>query len=570
MPRMTHGSTVSLETVQATINAINALNNGVSSPIVLAAPRRLTEFGYMLADLQADPENLLPKRPEMDEAGNPVPNPDSDPGTVANLIRLGETMRDTEPDTSIGDNGDIPAAYTYLGQFIDHDITLETISDAFGALDNPKIFSSEQVLQRIKNQRTATLDLDSVYDPPAPFDGERMKLGEVFPVGNHVPGKDKDNDLPRSDPDPNPKFDRFALIGDARNDENLVVAQLHVAFLSAHNEIVNRGQSWDSARRILRQLYQWIVIKDFLPKIVGNDIVKDILDRGSNRFYRPSDAEFFMPLEFSVAAYRFGHSMVRANYNHNINFPNATLGQLFSFTALSGEIDAPEFGAPEFPTLPQNWVIQWENFVNRVDQNGNVISAENPTRKIDTQLVEPLFQLKEHGVQLPGVAARLAVRNLLRGYMLRMPTGQAVADAMGFTNTAVGPGKNRLSNQEIQDLIEAKADGAAHMDLDDRNKLKESRFDERTPLWFYILAEAELLEDGRHLGPVGGTIVAEVLIELVRRSADSILDLGADWNPSKLRDDFTPLPGDPDFNRFMDLLTASFGLPSLLRLAKVL
>ena len=235
-----------------------------------------------------------------------------------------------------------------------------------------------------------------------------------------------------------------------------------------------------------------------------------------------------------------------------------------------------QFGDQFFPpdqrheTLPQNWVIQWENFfsVEEVNPQGQVVvRAKNPTRNIDTRLVEPLFELPDiTGVPLNGIMARLAVRNLLRGYKLRMPTGQAVADAMGFT-TATGPGKNRLSNQEIQDLIKAKADGAVGLDSPD--KLKASGFDERTPLWFYILAEAELLEGGKHLGPVGGTIVAEVLIELVRRSADSILNLEG-WNPSKLREEFEPIPGDGEFNKFMDSLTESFNLQSLLKLAGVL
>jgi len=501
MPRMTHGSKVSLEAVQAAVTAISALNNGIANPIVLAAPRRLTEFGYMFEDLQADPANLLPQGST----------------TVENLKRLGETMRDTDPGNTAGDNGEVPAAYTYLGQFIDHDITLETLSDSFGNLDDPTVLSLLEVLQRIKNQRTATLDLDSVYDPPAPFDGERMRLGLVSDEGHPVPGKDKENDLPRSNRAPDPKFDRFALIGDGRNDENLIVAQLHVAFLRAHNEIVKRGHTWESARRILRHLYQWVVVDDFLRRVVGDAIVDDVRVNG-NRFYIPSDEKFFMPLEFSVAAYRFGHSMVRNAYEFNVNFGSTgiqgsgTLGFLFTFTALSGQLG---FGGG-FDTLPENWVIQWENFVD---------STPNPTRKIDTKLVEPLFHLRnEAGVEHDGVSARLAVRNLLRGYKLRMPTGQAVARTMGLPPLNAG---------DILNLILANADRAGMADSD-KAALRDSGFDSRTPLWFYILAESELVEGGARLGPVGGTMVAEVLIELARRSADSIFDLGDGWNPSQL------------------------------------
>ena len=175
MTRMIHGSTVSLETVQATINAIDAINNAMAAPIMLAAPRRLTEFGYMFKGLQDLDENLLEKNAT----------------TVANLIKLGETMRDTSPLDVAGNDPDIPAAYTFLGQFIDHDITLETMSDAFGDMDDPSFLqTSEQVLQRIKNGRTATVDLDSVYDAPAPLFGRFMRLGEVTSNGPVVPKKD--------------------------------------------------------------------------------------------------------------------------------------------------------------------------------------------------------------------------------------------------------------------------------------------------------------------------------------------------------------------------------------------
>ena len=147
----------------------------------------------------------------------------------------------------------------------------------------------KKVLQRIRNQRTATLDLDSVYDPPAPFVGDRMKIGPVstnnLPNNPPVPGKENDpkNDLPRAVRDTKPEFDRFALIGDARNDENLVVSQLHLAFLRAHNAVVNaRGLTFERAQRVLRQLYQWIVVEDFLRKVVGDATVDKVRGPGES------------------------------------------------------------------------------------------------------------------------------------------------------------------------------------------------------------------------------------------------------------------------------------------------
>jgi hypothetical protein len=110
--------------------------------------------------------------------------------------------------------------------------------------------------------------------------------------------------------------------------------------------------------------------------------------------------------------------MVRSRYDFNLNFPQATLGEIFTFTALSG-------GLGDFDTLPEIWIIEWERFVDAG-------SPFNRARGIDTKLVEPLFELPDiQGVPQQGNSGRLAVRNLLRGYLLRLPTGQAVARSLG-------------------------------------------------------------------------------------------------------------------------------------------
>ena len=237
-----------------------------------------------------------------------------------------------------------------------------------------------------------------------------------------------------------------------------------------------------------------------------------------NRIYKPGEDEFFMPLEFSVAAYRFGHSMVRARYNFNVNFPGATFDLLFTFTALSGQLG-------ESNTLPDIWIIQWERFFRGFEDF-------NKARKIDTELAEPLEHLQtmegeDEGEGAPQgepqkLAAKLAIRNLLRGYQLRMPTGQAVARVLQEKLQGV---------RDIPVLTKTQIRNAAASDKQ-REVLKDSGLDERTPLWYYILAEAESLRDGRRLGPVGSTIVAEVLVGLVRRSPDSILAPGSNWKPN--------------------------------------
>ena len=196
--------------------------------------------------------------------------------------------------------------------------------------------------------------------------------------------------------------------------------------------------------------------------------------------------------------------MVRAAYDFNLNFNTngkpgttpATLDLLFSFTALQGQLGFGTAPGDGFDTLPDNWIIQWENFFR-----GKLDRA----RRIDTQLVEPLFTLKNFdGSAQPGDLARLAVRNLLRGYLLRIPTGQAVAKRLKL---------KLLKPSEIEAVasaVKAPAGGEKQVDV-----LRDAGFSRRTPLWYYVLAEAAARAKGQHLGPVGSTIIAEVLIGLI-------------------------------------------------------
>jgi nucleoid-associated protein YgaU len=525
-------------TTDATAASADGQSSGLEAMDVLALadvpPPDFTDFDYLFPTLQTDSDALLP-----------------DDDTPKKLKAVAAAMADNEDDVS---NSDIPAAYTYFGQFVDHDITLEEVSGP-PATDPGKLLSDdlvplsvEVVRASIRNTRSAAFDLDSVYgggagQPPVPRepgDVNKLKVGDVTQLGGgpgfeRPPGKGLDNDVPRQDPNPgDPRNDRAALIGDPRNDENTIIAQMQVAFLKAHNELINAGHPFEEARRILRQHYQHIVIDDFLHRIADPAIVDDIVTNG-NRWYNALAEPFFMPLEFSVAAYRFGHTMVRASYDFNLNFDaagdapggQASLEFLFTFTALSGEM----FGTP---TLPENWIIEWENII------GDDLGPGGRARRLDTRLSakldgenRALFNLQsETGETLPGLAAHLAARNLLRGYMLRMPTGQAVASLL-----------------DVEVLTTAQLKKAAG--TDQAKALENGGFLDRTPLWFYVLAEAAH-NGGQRLGPVGSTIVAEVLIGLVRRGDDSILRTPG-WTPS--------LPS---------ARPGHFELADLLRFAKVL
>jgi Animal haem peroxidase len=473
--------------------------------------------------------------------------------TVANLKALAAAMSDPA-ETGAGDPNDsgIPAGFTYLGQFIDHDVTLETASMGLKDLAGPKpAILAPEAIALLMNSRSAGMELDSVYfskdgdvDPEA-RDGQKMLVEPVSNLGGAAKpllrpaGKADRNDLPRRSRDNDDPFsDREAIIGDPRNDENTVIAQLHTAFLKAHNALLADGAADFAAARVkLIKIYQTIALNEYLDKICGVAIAQDVRANGPKHFNVASDADLFMPLEFSAAAFRFGHSMVRTAYDFNLNFNRtgqpgtipATLGLLFAFTALSGQLTPSGNPVPVPPgtgtdNLPENWIIEWQNFVQMPGQ-----PAPQMARKIDTMLTSMLFQLRntlggaEKGhtdeeikkiadgqavadppPHVMDMARNLATRNLLRGYVLKLPTGQTVARAMG-----------------LQPL-----EGAAFLNaLPASQRTAAAPFQNAAPLWFYILAEAgnPAGPNGMHLGPVGGRIVAECIWRFIRHAPVSIL-----------------------------------------------
>ena len=443
-------------------------------------------FGYMFPDLQHD-EYLLPESET----------------TVSDLRYVGtEAMRDPAPKIK---GIPVPAIHTFLAQFIDHDITLMDDRDVQISLTNPTPLSQQEI-KKIVNARSPNLDLDNVYGPnidpqfsppEATPDGkmiiEKVKHDQGLPKGVNVDGL---HDFPRVD-------NKIPLIGDSRNAENLILAQLHIAFLRAHNAIVDEYHvGFDEAKKLLIQHYQCIVLDNFLPQICDPGVVKRIKDEGPKFFPRPNEP-FFMPLEFSVAAYRFGHSKVRPSYGHfNSKHNDGLFNFLFAFTKRR---------------LLDDWVISWPSFLETDNE-------DRLPRRIDTTISAPLLDL--HKEQLNGhdiTVGNLAVRNLLRGYMLRMPTGQEIAKAMGFLGIVP------MTPEQIQSVTEQIpiSDNETQADI---LKKTTTNFFEKTPLWFYILAEAAL-GGGIHLGPVGSTIVAEVLIGVLRNSTYSIL-AEPDWKPT--------------------------------------
>jgi hypothetical protein len=457
----------------------------------------------------------------------------------AKLAALADAMRDG-PGTPSADNKAIPAGYTYLGQFVDHDITFDTTP------------ISERIVDRmaVENFRTPKLELDSVYGiGPAGSPHLYARDGfDTFLIGACIPGnnlpdgrgdarmtKPLPNDLPRN-------MQGTALIGDPRNDENLLVAQLHLAFLKLHNKLMTetlpkrhpqmaRDRLFAVARREVTWHYQWIVLHDFLRLIADPKEVDEVL-RNGRRFYRFEEQQAYgqpyIPVEFSVAAYRLGHSMVRQGYNHNRAFPTATFDLFFLFSGKSGGIRgtaSPAIPGPAFAALPADWPVDWHRFfdLGEPKQLGLDVTKQsngfalNPSRAIDPYLAAELHDLP--GAP-PGPLKSLAFLNLKRGVIMGLPSGQAVAAQMH--NPACGLKYPVLTPEEIADP----ANGA------DGKVAAEHGLHHQTPLWYYILKEAQLRAKGRHLGPVGSRILAEVFVGLLQGDDESFLASEPGWRPT--------------------------------------
>lgn len=424
----------------------------------------------------------------------------------------------------------IPSGYTYFSQFMIHDISFDERSNRHTRDDRPWEVITPAKIEELKNLRKPNFDLETLYGHEvAPNHGETpraelmesgslplLKLGStgktIFGFGAN---RSYPNDLPRGE---------FCLakIADPRNDENLLLAQTLVAFIKFHNAIVvELSQSgnykyeelFEKARKMTIRYYQTIILTDFLPRIIREDILKYVEERigvndlSKELFYNPEPDDLFIPLEFSAAAFRFGHSMIKGAYKLNAEKPNATLDQIMMFTG-RGKMDCNSLRLQ----LPSDWVINWNSFY---DINGYAV---NKAEEINTQLPQELLRLRPKAMDdnSDGRASSLAALDLFRGRRLGLPTGQDVAERIYGKGSA-------LSADHLNWLFLSK--DIYYTPIDEAKSITKRLsdvFSEKTPLWFYILAEAEFQNDGK-LGPVGSRIVAETVYQLVYHSEYSIL-----------------------------------------------
>lgn len=406
-----------------------------------------------------------------------------------------------------------------------------------------RIGTAELVLNAATNQ-----PVGPVPPPAADLDRDLPRIGALLAQGI-VKKEDFPESLQKSD-----TFKQRAFIGDPRNDENLAVAQFHVAMLRFHNAVVDwllaqdpqrdrrdTDRLFEDARRIVRWTFQWLVVNQFLKTLLREDVVNQVVKDGA-KLYRNEQRDHrepYMPVEFSVACYRFGHSMIRNAYDYNRNFgrkpeggpgfiiPSASLNLLFLFTGKSRTPFNPAGATPPPQVLPHNWIIEWDRFdgTSPVPENDPPLpdGTKQPARlahKIDTHLSPRLARMSNE-VADPEALDRvslllqhLARRNLRRGYQLSLPTGQAMARAVGATP---------MTREELGQ------DNSAEMN----QAMNEGGFFDRTPLWLYILKEAEVREKGQRLGEVGSRVVAETFIGVLLADPESYLAQNRGWDPSQ-------------------------------------
>lgn len=411
-------------------------------------------------------------------------------------------------------NTNQPAGYTYLGQFIAHDLTF----------DNTSIKERQIDPENIHNYRTPALDLDCIYGGgPLTQPYLYEPTNEGFPsrfLLKQVQNKELNSvffwDLLRLE-------NGIAVIPNPRNDENLFISQLHVAFQLLHNYFEAQNshlpaeQRFYEAQKLLRWHYQYIILYDYLPRVLDHKIVSQInpighygLHEYSNLKYYDWRNEPYIPLEFSGALFRFGHSQVREFYKIR---PDQMIRV---FDKIEGQV----------PTFMVNWMDFFD------EKGANLFQFINPI------LAPSMYSIPTNN---NGLTINLAFHNLIRGLTLQLPSGQAVAKAMGLGKDILD--RERLYKESLGDLRTNQF--PEYREIDEDPDLTE--FLDNTPLWLYTLLEAKIHGNGTNLGPMGSRLVAEVIIGIMQSDKTSFLNQDPLWKPEFIKNDPTPTYTMRDF-----------------------
>jgi hypothetical protein len=454
---------------------------------------REDRFGRMFPHLPpfAEPSRKLSEA--LAEMGKPGGLMDAKDNLAAGPVEL-----IVNPDLNLNNPNNTlhTAGTTFMGQFMDHDITFD-LTSRLGVPAAP---------ERSPNLRDPAFDLDSVYGGGPIADRELyegVRRGRSA-IKFKIESNGRFEDLPRSG--------NTAVIADPRNDENLVIAGLHAAFLLFHNKMVDllanrsltlvafRGDRDDPAeifrraRRLTTWHYQWMILHEVLPLFVGREMVNDILQNG-RRFYRPEVTQ--IPVEFQGAAYRFGHSMVRPSYR--ANFTGLDGQEFFGIIFDPSQVNKPDPDDLRGGFRAPRRFIGWQTFFDFGD------GRMRPNKLIDTKISTPLFDLPLAAIASGDPPTSLPQRNLLRHITWQLPSGQSIAKFMKV------PALSGADLEELKDF--------------------GSNLHESTPLWYYVLKEAQVMEKGLRLGPVGGRIVGEVILGLLQLDRNSFMADDPQWKP---------------------------------------
>ena len=517
-----------------------------------------------------------------DRPASPVVLPEALVEKIADAMTFkmdaGKPITRREP---LDENHTVPAGYTYFGQFIDHDITF----------DPTPLTAKTNDVEALEDFRTPALDLDCVYGSgpdaqPYLYQGVRLRVGRS--PGNGAAAVGTLNDLYRL-----PAADgSVPLIGDKRNDENKIVSQLHGVFIAFHNKIVVQddllrrvapfirklGNEFDlgdeltndtvrfrAAAAIVRWHYQWLVLNDFLPRVLYPGVLDTVLNRRGTMpllpHYLKCDAPYaYMPVEFAAAAYRFGHSMVRPSYalnkdvfelegdtTHQSRIPIFVPGQPTDQNGFRLSLNG--FPGP----LPDRWGIDWGYFFDHIPatrpplepgqtEDSDGFKTPQSSYRLDALLAHPLAALPEFAKLQANPFKNLAFRNLIRGQQLELPSGESVADALGLSQELRIPADQIWSAGSLLAGSRPPQDAGDVQELKDTAEKRQAVFAgaeeslrHKTPLWFYILREGEyfgvthdpgdplIAAGGQHLGPVGSRIVAETFVGLLWKDRGSFL-----------------------------------------------
>jgi hypothetical protein len=403
-------------------------------------------------------------------------------GLGSAMVDDGTRVSDENPEILLD------AGYTYFGQFLAHDLTKDTssVDDAW-----------QREPEELSNLQTPKLDLNVLYGggperSPNLYedDGVRLKVGWPSACGNSFDicvGKHGEN-----------------VLADDRGAENLIIRQMTAVFARLHNfaveqfrpKITSRSALFRRAQQQTRWQFQYLVVHDYLRSVMDTATYKRIFVEG--KFEIEWDS-FSIPIEFSAAAMRFGHAMVRPNYLFNFG-KEMFLEQLLGKTGDRGP-------------LGEEQEISWGFFFQGAGPESTVTS-----RPIDTRLAPPFQNLPGDLIGTPetkcpfarivGHPSQLAVRTLLRGAGLRLPSGQTAARALK---------QERLTEHELTTNSVGDETEQGHI-------LRETGLTSDTPLWYYVLKEAEVRQNGNRLGALGSYLVGETIHAALRSDPESILN----------------------------------------------